>query len=101
MYDGNNPILKYFSWVRPQIWDAPDYEKAAFLIAHGMSKGSVAWSDMTDALAELIPEQREFWLRAQATWDTQFVDAMTAMFEDDLGDDSRQENEVSDGLREL
>lgn len=82
-YSGENKVLRYFSIVRPQIWDAPEHEKVAFLLSHGLSNGGGVsqWIDLTDALAELIPENREFWLRVQATWNTQFTEAMAAMFE--------------------
>ena len=88
-YEGDNPILRYFAIVRPELWDAPDFEKVAFVLSHVTQKGNHEdWQDITDALAELVPEQREFWLRVQATWNTQFTEAMTAMFEKpDLTDD--------------
>jgi len=80
-YTGDNPVLRHFAILRPQLWDAPDFEKAAFLLHHGMAGGLTKWDDVTDALAELIPEQREFWLRVQATWNAQFLAAVTWMFE--------------------
>lgn len=84
-----NPVIRYFQIVRPQLWEAPDYEKVAFLFHHGMCEGSKSWEDITDALAELIPEQRDFWLRVQATWNSQFIHAMAAMLNDqtELTDD--------------
>ena len=87
-YAGDNPVLRYFAIVRPQVWEAPDHEKVAFLMHHGFAEGITKWDVVTDALAELIPEQREFWLRVQATWNAQFLAGMTAMFEKpDLTDD--------------
>lgn len=81
-YEGDNLVLRYFEIVRPQLWDAPDYEKVAFVMHHGIAEGKTAkWDDVTDALAELIPAQREFWLRVQATWNAQFMAGMTNMFE--------------------
>ena len=79
MAEEANGVLRYFKIVRPQLWDAPPHEKAAFVLAHAI-QGSGKWEETTDALAELIPEQREFWLRVQATWNAHFIEAMTAMF---------------------
>ena len=82
MYEGDNPVLRYFAIVRPQVWDAPDFEKVAFILHHAIAEGKTAnWDDVTDALAELIPEQHEFWLRVQATWNLQFLSGLTNMFE--------------------
>jgi len=82
IYEGDNPVLRYFTIVRPQLWKAPDFEKVAFVLNHVTRKGvHENWNDITDALAELVPEQREFWLRVQATWNTQFMSGMSAMFE--------------------
>lgn len=88
-YEGDNPVLRYFAIVRPQLWDAPDFERVAYVLSHVTRKGhDEGWTDITDALAELVPEQREFWLRVQATWNTQFTAAMVAMFDEpELTDD--------------
>lgn len=87
-YEGDNSVLRYFAIVRPEVWEAPDFEKVSFLMHHGMSEGTKTWDDVTDALAELIPEQREFWLRVQATWNTQFLAGLRNMFENpELTDD--------------
>lgn len=81
-YEGDNPVLRYFTIVRPQLWDAPDFERVAYVLSHVTRKGNHEdWTDITDALAELVPEQREFWLRVQATWNTQFTEKMAAMIE--------------------
>lgn len=80
----DNPVLRYFSIIRPQLWEAPEWERVAFVLHYAMvqrRKGE-DWDVVTDALAELIPENREFWLRVQATWNTQFLEAFTAMFEE-------------------
>ncbi len=59
------------------------------------------WDDLTDALAEWVPEQREFWLRVQATWNTQVIEAMTAMFEDQSSDrDLKREEPPRGGEQE-
>lgn len=80
----DNPILQYFLIIRPQLWDAPEWEKVAFLLHYAMvqRRKDEDWNVVTDALAELIPENREFWLRVQATWNAQFLEASTAMFEE-------------------
>ena len=92
IYEGDNPVLRYFAIVRPQLWEAPDFEKVAYVLSHVTRKGfHEDWQDITDALAELVPEQREFWLRVQATWNTQFVEAMTAMFENQSLSDGKKE----------
>lgn len=36
--------------------------------------------DLFDVLAELIPEQREFWLRCEATDHERFIGGMTSLF---------------------
>jgi len=89
IYEGLNPVLRYFAIVRPQLWEAQDFEKVAYVLSHVTRKGFDGdWQDITDALAELVPEQREFWLRVQATWNTQFIAAMSAMLENpSLSDD--------------
>ena len=83
-YSGDNPILKYFAIARPRLWDenVEDFTRVAFILSHALKQqgGHAEWDNVTDALAELIPEQKDFWLRVQATWNTQFEEAMTAMF---------------------
>src|SRR3990172_8773825 len=81
-----NPIVKWFRILRPQLWDAPDFEKVAAVISYAchlpMSK-IVRVEEVCEALADLLPEQREFWLRVDATHNIRFVESMTAMFEAD------------------
>lgn len=81
-YCGSNRILRYFAVIRPRLFEAPAFEKVAFLLQFAINEGKVfsGWEELTDALAEMIPEQREFWLRVQATWNLQFLEAMTAGF---------------------
>jgi len=87
-YTGDNPILKFFSGVRPQLWDAPDFERVAFVLHHAAYTKLTpyiekpTWDQLTDALAEIVPEQREVWLRVQATHNDHFMRAMTFMFQE-------------------
>jgi hypothetical protein len=87
-YVGDNPILKHFAVLRPQLWQSPEWERVAFILANSITKSSMnnkpTWDELTDALAEIVPEQREFWLRVQATWNTQFIEAMTFMFKEEI-----------------
>ena len=82
---GKNPILRWYAILRPQLWEAPDFEKVAFVLRDACCRKStggerIEVEDVCDALAELMPEQREFWLRVEATERTQFIEGMTAMF---------------------
>ena len=88
-YAGDNRVLRYFWAIRPQLWDAPDFEKTAFVLQFAINEGKAqsGWEEITDALAEIMPNKREFWLRVQATWNIQFIEAMTAGFTTDEIDD--------------
>ena len=33
-YEGDNPVLRYFAIVRPQLWEAADFEKVAYVLSH-------------------------------------------------------------------
>lgn len=74
-----NAIVDYFNLVRPKLKQAPEHERVAFILQHViyMQKGKYDWDEVTDALAEFVPEQREFWFRVQATWNTHFIESMT------------------------
>lgn len=71
---------------RPQLRSEPSFEKFATLF--GMWKlfnildkpdHVVMPETLADACAELIPEQREFWLRVEATMRDRFVGGLTAL----------------------
>jgi hypothetical protein len=87
-YTGSNPILKWFAAIRPQLWDAPDFERVAFVLHHAAFTNLTpyfnkpTWDELTDALAEIAPEQKESWLRVQATHNDHFMKAMTFMFQE-------------------
>lgn len=74
--------------IRPQLWDAPDFERVAFILHHAACTNlqpyvkKSSWDELTDALAEIVPEQREFWLRVQATHNEHFMKSMTFMFQE-------------------
>jgi hypothetical protein len=77
-----NSIIRYFKTVRPELWNESEAQRAAFVLHHSLVHSTTPdLNEVTDALAELIPEQREFWLNVQATWNSHFLEAMTAMFE--------------------
>lgn len=80
MSDQTNPILRYFKIVRPQLWEEPIYQRVAFVLHHAITRSErTDWDELTDALAEMIPEDREFWYRVQASWNVQFAEAMAHM----------------------
>lgn len=87
-YTGDNPILKWFAAIRPQLWDAPEFEQLSFILSHAVSRPMgemVHVSQVCDAMAELCPDNREFWLRVDATHIDHLVKAMTAMFTEEYG----------------
>ena len=55
----------------------------AHVLYYAMTHSEADWDDVTDALAELLPKKREFWLRVQATSNIHLLEAMTALFEED------------------
>ena len=78
-----NKVLRYFDAIRPTLRDESPLLITALVLHHGFERGITSWDDVTDALAELIPEQREHWLRVQATFNDHFLEAMTHMFQEE------------------
>jgi hypothetical protein len=75
---------------RPDLREQPDYGIVCSLtsmrdLLHTVSTKKrpkhVSREVLFDALAELIPSQREFWLRCEATDRERFIGGMTALFE--------------------
>ena len=82
-YEGENQILRWFSTLRPQLFDAPEFERFGHLMRYVSQRPMdkfISTVEIFEALVTLIPEQREFWLRAEATEHAQFYEALTAMF---------------------
>lgn len=93
--DSPNPVIRWFSRIKPALWERSDFEKVAyvmrFLADHVPRKRGKGFErdpfeccvgQCCDALADMIPEQREFWLRVGATEHITFVEGMTYMFEE-------------------
>lgn len=79
-----NPILKYQRLIRPNLHSEPAFARLAFVLRYACVRPAsrmVHVSEVCDALVELIPEQRELWLRADATDNEYFLKGMTAFFE--------------------
>ena len=92
MSDEQNEIIRYFKIVRPQLWDEPDFQRVAFLLHHiSVQRETIDWDVICDAFIDLLPEQKEFWLRVNATWNTQFIEAMTASFNEDPDSEASDE----------
>jgi hypothetical protein len=77
-----NPVIKYVNSMRPQLRDLPDFERVSAILHFSCFTNlepfikKPTWDELTDAMAELVPEQREFWLRVQATQNERFLKAM-------------------------
>ena len=87
---GENEILKFFRGTPKGIDGLPDFEQVAKVMGYLARRpfGPVDVEVATDALAELQPEQREFWLRVGATHADNFVRTMTAIMEMPVEEDS-------------
>lgn len=70
-YQGENQLLRLLSSCDPNLWTLPEWERASRVLYYALYN-DVGWNDITDALAELCHEQREFWYRVQATANTSF-----------------------------
>ena len=80
---GENEILKFFRSTPKGIDELPEWEQVAKVMGY-LSRSPFGHVDVevaTDALAELQPERREFWLRVGATHVDNFLRTMTAMME--------------------
>lgn len=78
-----NPVLNYILQFRPNLLDERDFERVAAVLQYmRFHHGEWTPETVTDALAELLPDQREFWLRVGATANIRLVEGMTYMFQD-------------------
>ncbi len=83
-------FIQYMIDFRPSLRSEPDYSIVVFCIAmrdliekNISSKKKpllVPREVLFDAIAELVPAQREFWLRCEATDRERFIGGMTALF---------------------
>jgi hypothetical protein len=81
----NITVAEYVKALHPGIMDKPDFERVAIVFAAvRYEKFWAVYEEVMEALAEFLPEQKEFWLRVLATVNIRFVEGMTAMFEADL-----------------
>lgn len=74
--------LDWLEKLRPNLRDEQPFEIVCGVLtqlAYGHHKCTVP--EACDALAELIPDQREFWLRVGATYNERFIGGLTALFE--------------------
>jgi hypothetical protein len=91
-----NPVIKYVNSMRPTLKDLPDFERVSAILHFSCFTNlepyikKPTWDELTDALAELVPEQREFWLRVQATQNERFLKAMTYILSQPLEDEDIQ-----------
>jgi hypothetical protein len=75
-----NRILDHVYSLKPTLRGAPPFEVIAvaigmFRIAHHMNQ-SFMNEELADAIAELLPDQREFWLRVEATCKANWINGM-------------------------
>lgn len=90
-------FIRHCEACRPQLRIESDFEKMATLLGTfdvlnqiGGDK-RVLKETFCDACAELIPEQREFWLRVEATIKERFINGFTALMRGpDDDDDARR-----------
>lgn len=89
-----NPIIHWLDSVRPTWRFDSELLRVALVLRTALrlptpdAVGSPSVEELCEALGEAQPEQREFWLRVDATEREQFLAAMTAMFETSFeGDD--------------
>lgn len=85
------PGRRLMPWVelRRGIKTKPGFEIAAHVLACVLRANREVWDleEVTDVLAELIPDQREFWLRVGATYKEHFNLAVTTMFSPEKGNE--------------
>jgi hypothetical protein len=92
-----NPVVKYVNSMRPALKDLPDFERVSAILHFSCFTSldpyikKPTWDELTDALAELVPEQREFWLRVQATHNDRFMKAMAFMLTQPIEGDELSE----------
>jgi hypothetical protein len=65
--------------LRPNFDNEPTWEKAALVLSL-LQAGNVTPRVAAEFLSQLIPEQREFWLRVTATVEERFYGGLLAMF---------------------
>lgn len=78
-----NPILNWQRMLKPNLPSEPEFTRLAFVLHYACTRPRgcmVHVSEVCDALVELIPEQRELWLRADATDKDNFIRTMTVLF---------------------
>ena len=56
-----NEILKYYSVVRPQLREEPEFTRIAFVLRYALRE-KLSVEDVCEAIIHLIPDQRELWL---------------------------------------
>lgn len=90
----NNPIVRYFTIVRPHIVDDPEPLRVGLILRHALTHSEKpTLAKVLEALVYYVPEQREYWLNVEASEQEQFIQAMTAMAEED-GETERIEREI-------
>lgn len=75
--------LDWLEKLRPNLRNEQPFEIACSVLQQlsWQRPTEVSVPEACDVLAELIPDQRDFWLRVGATYNERFIGGLTALFE--------------------